>query len=141
MFKSIKQIKSSIGFITTNTTRRNFCSNKIGGFTIKNVEDESKIKINNEISEIEKLRKKLLYQSKERGMLENDLLLGSFATLNIHKLTELQLRDYNLLLQQPDPDIFNWILKKAEVPEEFETEVLKLVQHHCKNDPLGYTRK
>ncbi|KAN0050958.1 hypothetical protein ACTA71_004264 [Dictyostelium dimigraforme] len=140
MFKSIKQIKSSFSLITTTTARRNFCSKKVV-YTIKNVEDESKIKTNNEISEVEKLRKKLLYQSKERGMLENDLLLGSFATLNIQKLTEPQLRDYNLLLQQPDPDIFNWILKKTEVPEEFETEVLKLVQHHCKNDPLGYTRK
>ncbi|KAK5581761.1 hypothetical protein RB653_003339 [Dictyostelium firmibasis] len=140
MSKSIKQIKSTISFITTTTTRRNFCTKKIG-YTIINVEDESKIKVNNEISEIEKLRKKLLYQSKERGMLENDLLLGSFAKLNIQKLTESQLRDYNLLLQQPDPDIFNWILKKTEVPEEYETEVLKLVQHHCKNDPLGFTRK
>ncbi|KAF2070828.1 hypothetical protein CYY_007852 [Polysphondylium violaceum] len=93
------------------------------------------------ISEVEKLRKKLLYQSKERGMLENDLLLGTFATMNIQSLTEQQLKDYDLLIQQPDPDILNWILEKSPAPPEFETDVLKLIQKHVRNDPLGYTRK
>ncbi|KYR02909.1 DUF339 family protein [Tieghemostelium lacteum] len=96
------------------------------------------VKNYNNITEIEKLRKRLLYQSKERGMLENDLLLGSFATKNINILSEKHLQEYDLLLQQPDPDIFNWALSKTEVPEEFNTELLKLLQYHCKNNPLGY---
>ena len=32
-----------------------------------------------QISDTDKMRKRLYYQSKERGMLENDLLLGNFA--------------------------------------------------------------
>eukprot|EP01132_Coremiostelium_polycephalum_P001212 gene1212-1530_t len=92
------------------------------------------------LSKTDILRKRLLYQSKERGMLENDLLLGSFASKMIQQLSEEQLKQYDLLLQQPDPDIFNWILKKVEVPDEFDNETMKLLQHHCSNNPLGYPK-
>ncbi|EGC35743.1 hypothetical protein DICPUDRAFT_32960 [Dictyostelium purpureum] len=134
MFRSILKLNRN----SLNSIRLFSSSTNGGKFTISSNVDKIP---NNEISNVEKLRKKLLYQSKERGMLENDLLLGSFATNNIQKLTEQQLKDYDLLLQQPDPDIFNWILNKTVIPDEFETEVLKMIQHHCQNDPLGYTRK
>lgn len=40
----------------------------------------------NQISEIEKKRKQCFYRSKERGMLENDLILGSFAGIYIYTI-------------------------------------------------------
>ncbi|GAM28519.1 hypothetical protein SAMD00019534_116950, partial [Acytostelium subglobosum LB1] len=93
------------------------------------------------LTDVEKMRKRLLWQSKERGMLENDLLLGTFATKNIATLTEQQLRDYDILIQQPDPDIYNWALSKEDVPDELNTDVMKLLQHHCTNNPMGYPTK
>ncbi|EGG23085.1 DUF339 family protein [Cavenderia fasciculata] len=90
------------------------------------------------LSATEILRKKLLYQSKERGMLENDLLLGTFATKHLHSFTDAQLKKYDIIIQQPDPDIYNWVLSKDIVPEELDNDVMKLLQHHCQNNPLGY---
>eukprot|EP01133_Synstelium_polycarpum_P016347 gene16347-19446_t len=74
-------------------------------------------------------------------MLENDLLLGSFATKNLGHFTLEQLKEYDILIGQPDPDIYNWALNKEEVPEDLNTGVMKLLQHHCQNNPLGYPKK
>jgi len=51
-------------------------------------------------------RKKLLYRSKERGMLETDLLLGTFALKHLHTLNETQLQQYEALLDAIDPDLY-----------------------------------
>ncbi|EFA80412.1 DUF339 family protein [Heterostelium album PN500] len=92
------------------------------------------------LSNTDILRKKLIYQSKERGMLENDLLLGSFASKYLNDFDHNKLVEYDNIIQQPDPDIYNWALNKQDIPEELNTEVMKLLQHHCQNNPLGYPK-
>ncbi|CAH8846748.1 unnamed protein product [Trichobilharzia szidati] len=80
-------------------------------------------------------RARLLYQSRKRGNLENGILLSTFAAEHLHKLTPEQLSAYDDLINLPDNewDIYYWITKAKEAPKYFQTDVLKLLQEHCKN--------
>ena len=48
---------------------------------------------------IETKRRRLLYQSRKRGMLENDLLLSNFASIYLSKMNPIDLDLYDKLMQ------------------------------------------
>ena len=58
------------------------------------------------MSELESLKKKLLYRSNYRGTKEMDMLLSNFVRLNIEKLTESQLYELEEFLNFEDEDIY-----------------------------------
>lgn len=80
-------------------------------------------------------RARLLYQSRKRGMLENGLLLGSFANKYLDGFNPEQLSLYDRLINLPSNDweIFYWATGARETPEEFENEVMNLLKEHAKN--------
>ena len=80
-------------------------------------------------------RARLLYQSRKRGMLENGLLLGSFADKYLDGFNPEQLSLYDRLINLPSNDweIFYWATGARETPEEFENEVMNLLKDHAKN--------
>lgn len=84
---------------------------------------------------IHEKRARLMYQSRKRGMLENGLLLGSFANKYLGDFTEEQLVLYDRLINLPsnDWDIFYWATETRETPEEFQTQVMDLLKEHAKN--------
>ena len=55
-------------------------------------------------------RKRLLFRSWHRGTREADLILGSFADQHLADFDEAQLDRYEVLLDRPDPDIFDWLM-------------------------------
>ena len=70
-------------------------------------------------------------------MLENDLLLGSFAQKHLQSLDDKLLTQYELLLLQPDPDIFNWVSEKIPTPPEHDNEVMNMLKKHIKEHTLN----
>ncbi|GAV05536.1 hypothetical protein RvY_15654 [Ramazzottius varieornatus] len=78
---------------------------------------------------------RLYYQSRKRGMLENGLLLSTFADEYLEKLTPEQLSVYDLLINLPsnDWDIYYWISGVKPVPEEFQTDVMAMLQDFVQN--------
>ncbi|BFZ05023.1 hypothetical protein BsWGS_08062 [Bradybaena similaris] len=85
---------------------------------------------------IELKRARLLYQSRKRGMLENGLLLSTFAGKHLDSLTDTQLSDYDRLINKPsnDWDIYYWVTGAKETPEEYESDVMDLLKKHVRND-------
>lgn len=73
-------------------------------------------------------RKRLVYQSRYRGRLEGDLLLGRFADRHIAGLDRLQLDRYEALLGESDQDLFAWISGQQSVPERHDHDVFRLLQ-------------
>jgi succinate dehydrogenase flavin-adding protein (antitoxin of CptAB toxin-antitoxin module) len=59
---------------------------------------------------------------------ENDILLGHFADRYILKLNDQQLDDLEILMNQNDIDVMNWIIGKAVVPQQYNTELMRLIQ-------------
>ena len=76
-----------------------------------------------------------MYQSRKRGMLENDLVLSTFAAEHLHKMTENQLSLYDRLINLPsnDWDIYYWATGGKPTPEEFNNEVMNMLKEHIKN--------
>lgn len=68
-------------------------------------------------------RKRLLYQSRYRGQLENDLLLGRFASVHLVALDRAQLDRYEALLAESDPDLLAWISGREPVPPRHDHDV------------------
>ena len=80
-------------------------------------------------------RARLQYQSRKRGMLENDLLLATFASEHLFKLNEKQLDLYDKLINgvSNDWDIFYWVVGQKPTPDYFNNEVMDMLKLHAKN--------
>lgn len=81
-------------------------------------------------------RRRLLYQSRKRGMLENDLLLSNFASNYLTKLNEKDLDLYDKLINTPsnDWDLYYMAIGKVETPEEYQHHVMDLLKEFVKNE-------
>ena len=56
------------------------------------------------------LIKKLLYRSNHRGTKEMDLLIGGFAKENLKKLTPIELKEFEILLNFTDKELSSWLV-------------------------------
>ncbi|MBL4720730.1 MAG: succinate dehydrogenase assembly factor 2 [Alphaproteobacteria bacterium] len=61
--------------------------------------------------------KRIKFRSWHRGMREMDLLMGRFADLNIAKFSEAELDSYEVVLDYNDPDLYNWLSGRDEIPD------------------------
>lgn len=78
---------------------------------------------------------RLLYQSRKRGMLENGLLLSTFAAKYLNGMTERQVELYDNLINKPSNDweIYYWATGNKPTPEEYQSEIMDLLKEHAKN--------
>ena len=79
---------------------------------------------------IKNKRKRLIFRSWHRGTREMDLLLGSFADANVPSFTEEELALYDELLQESDPDLYNWYSGRENPPRKSENPVLQKFMFH-----------
>ncbi len=59
-----------------------------------------------------------------------DLLLGSFADRHLPAFSPEQLDAYEAILQQTDPDLYDWITGKSALPTERDGEVMRMLVEH-----------
>ena len=82
--------------------------------------------------EVVRRRKRLKYRSWHRGTKEMDLLLGPFADSCLDGFDDRQLGEYEALLEQPEPDVYDWILGRAPPPADARSAVLdRLIAHYA----------
>jgi len=72
-------------------------------------------------------RKRLLYQSRHRGMQELDLLLGRFAERFLGELSDVQLDRFEAVIMENDLDILDWITGREALPEALDHDVMRLI--------------
>lgn len=93
--------------------------------------------INREGENLFAKRKRLVYQSRKRGILETDLLLSRFADKYINELDESLLNEYDKLLDELDWDIYYWVTENystTPLPEKWkDSKILKMLQLESKN--------
>ena len=70
--------------------------------------------------------KRLKFRAWHRGFREADLILGPFADSHVQDLTPEQVDAFERLLEQPDPDIYDWVAGRATPPRDFAELVLLL---------------
>jgi antitoxin CptB len=77
---------------------------------------------------IELRRKRLRFRSWHRGTREADLVLGSFADRHLADLDTEQLAAYERLLDEPEPDLWDWISGTIPPPERHANDLMRLLQ-------------
>lgn len=86
-------------------------------------------------ADLDPRRRKLLFRAWHRGMRENDLIMGRFADDAIAGFTDVELDEFERLIEVLDRDLLGWITGEIAVPENYDTELfrrLKAFHHHDK---------
>jgi succinate dehydrogenase assembly factor 2 len=90
--------------------------------------------------DLETRQKRLVYRSKQRGWLEVDLLLGTWASKNVSKLQGDELDQFEEFVNMETIDIYNVITLRLDVPEHMKREgngVVERIQEWARSSPLG----
>ena len=74
-------------------------------------------------------RKRLLFRSRHRGMQEADLILGRFAERHLGAMTEERLNRFEVLLEEGDNDLLDWISGRRPPPSDRDNDVIKLIRN------------
>jgi antitoxin CptB len=82
-------------------------------------------------------RRKLLFRADHRGFKEMDLIMGGFAKTHIEELTDAQLDEFEVLLEAGDQDVYGWIIRPNETPDENKGPVMEMLQSF---DVSGYMK-
>jgi len=91
--------------------------------------------------ELQVRRKRLVYRAKQRGWLEVDLLLGTWASKNVPSLDMDELNQFEDFVNLETIDIYNIITLRSDVPDIFKREngdgVVEQIQEWARSSPLG----
>lgn len=79
---------------------------------------------------METLRKKLYFKSHHMGMKENDKIFGTFAENYLNTLSEQDLKDYDILLQENDLLLYKSLTKQIVIPTHLHTNLYKKLMKH-----------
>jgi antitoxin CptB len=77
------------------------------------------------------LRRRLLFKASHRGTRENDFLLGGFAERNLTAMDAATLAAFDALLDLPDPDLFDWLVRGAPIPPAHDSPLLRRILAEC----------
>jgi antitoxin CptB len=72
--------------------------------------------------------RKLKFRAWRRGFREADLILGPFADKHVASFTDLELDTFETLLDQPDPDLYDWILGRTPTPADFDHDIMNRIK-------------
>ncbi|KAJ1653219.1 Succinate dehydrogenase assembly factor 2 mitochondrial [Dispira simplex] len=67
---------------------------------------------------IDAQRRRIVYQSRKRGILENDLLLSNFVNRHVPIYERHQLDELDILLEIPDWDLYYYLTDKQPIPQQ-----------------------
>lgn len=74
----------------------------------------------------------MIYRSKQRGWLEADILMGSWASENVPTLSDKDLDEYDTILKEETIDVFNFITGKDPLPDRLkDLRVMKMLQEYA----------
>lgn len=60
--------------------------------------------------------RRLIYRAKQRGFLELDLLIGSWAEKRVPSMGQAEFEAFQEVLEQENPDVFKWITGQVPAP-------------------------
>ncbi|HEY2048068.1 MAG TPA: succinate dehydrogenase assembly factor 2 [Caulobacteraceae bacterium] len=71
---------------------------------------------------------RIRFRAWRRGFREADLILGGFADACLQTLDEDDLSRFERLLEQPDHDIYDWVLGRVSPPAAFDDDLLRRIR-------------
>ncbi|TFW13018.1 succinate dehydrogenase assembly factor 2 [Brevundimonas intermedia] len=71
---------------------------------------------------------RIQFRSWRRGFREADMVLGPFSDQVAPTLTDAELDQFELLIDEEDQWLYGWIIERDPTPPEFETPVMAKVR-------------
>ena len=81
--------------------------------------------------------KRIRFRAWRRGFREADLIMGPFADSHAQNLDAAGLDALEILLDQQDQDVYDWITGRTPTPAEFETPVLEQLRDFQRSLPIA----
>ena len=81
--------------------------------------------------------RKLSFRAWRRGFKEADIILGNFADDRLPGMTDAQLDIFEVLLEVPDQDLYDWIIERDPTPVEHQSEIMTELNSYYKT---AYTK-
>ena len=79
--------------------------------------------------------RKLRFRAWRRGIREADLILGGFADARLGEFSAEELDQFEALLEQPDPELYAWILGREAPPQLHDTALLAAIRAFRLDEP------
>ena len=87
------------------------------------------------------LRKQLLYRSKQRGWLELDLIMGTWAEQHLERLSESELQQYEAVVRRENPDLMKWLVERVAVPPDADNAIMQQIIQYAHGAGKTWIRK
>ena len=72
--------------------------------------------------------RKLRFRAWRRGFREADLIVGPFADSHVSTFSPAELDWFEDLLEQPDHDLYAWIVGTAPTPAAFDCDIMDKIK-------------
>ena len=84
------------------------------------------------------LLRKLTYRSWHRGTKELDMILGNFAESNLHNLNETELNEYLAILDEEDPDLYQWLVNNQNPNKNIDMNIINKIRDFINDNNISY---
>ena len=84
------------------------------------------------------LIRKLIYRSWHRGTKELDMILGKFAESNLHNLNETELNEYLVILDEEDPDLYQWLVNNQNPNKNIDMNIINKIRDFINDNKISY---
>jgi antitoxin CptB len=74
---------------------------------------------------LDERRRRLLFRAWHRGMREVDLITGRFADAHIASLSDAEMKEFEGLMDVPEPELLAWVMGARETPPQFDTALFR----------------
>lgn len=81
-------------------------------------------------------QRRIIYRSRNRGLLELDILLGGWAAKYVPNMDEGQISAVEVLLNANTPDVLRWILGQEAPPECYDIEIIRSLRQYATGEGL-----
>ncbi|SIQ46514.1 MULTISPECIES: succinate dehydrogenase assembly factor 2 [unclassified Bosea (in: a-proteobacteria)] len=85
-------------------------------------------------ADLDPRRRKVLFRAWHRGMREMDLIMGRFADDAIAGFTDMELDEFERLIEVLDRDLLSWVTGEAPVPANYDTELFRRLKAFHRHD-------
>ena len=70
-------------------------------------------------------RRRLLFRAWHRGTREVDLITGRFADAHVGTLTDIELTEFEQLLDVPEPELYAWVTGELPTPVSHDSPLFR----------------
>lgn len=81
-------------------------------------------------------QRRIIYRSRNRGLLELDILLGGWAAKYVPSMDEAQVSAVEVLLDADTPDVLHWIMGQEAPPESCSDEIMRSLRRYAEGEGL-----